>query len=173
MDKRKINRGDIFYAYLNQSETERFVLVVQNNISPNSQLVVVVPITKSNNKNQKKFPTHVSLPKASGLEKGSIIISEQIKMIDSALLSDYIGEIGEQTLLTVDIALSLCVGLNSHWMPKGKILTLCLCQRCVDAFWEGGYVLSKKGWQANKAECDFCKTGKGFTYGVFKTEHVT
>ena len=172
MDNRKIKRGDIFSAYLNQAEIDYPVLVVQNNIIPNSQMVSVVPISKSNNKNIKKFPTHISLPKINGLETGSIAFVEQIKIVNSSVLSGYIGEVGEQTLLNTDIALSLCVGLNKHWMPKGEVMDMCLCYRCVDNFWQGGYVISKKGWQENKAECDICKIGKGYDYAVFTVKQI-
>jgi len=56
---------------------------------------------------------------------------------------------------------------SSH-SKKAKLLTMTLCPRCEADFRNSGHLLVKKGWQQNKETCDFCNTGKGFTFGIVR-----
>ena len=53
---------------------------------------------------------------------------------------------------------------------RDNILVMTLCKRCADNFREGGYNVIKKGYEAEKSDCDYCSRGMGFTYGVFNRQ---
>ena len=95
MKKKKIRRGDIYYAYLNpvvgsEQGSCRPVLVVQNDIgNEHSPTVVIAPLTRNLRKNP--LPTHVVIPKSCGLDRDSLVLVEQIRTIDRSRLSNYIG----------------------------------------------------------------------------------
>ena len=114
MDK-QIKRGDLYYADLNpvvgsEQGDSRPVLIVQNDMgNKHSPTVIVTPITSNLRKNP--LPTHVAISKKCGLEKDSLVLTEQIRAIDRTRLGSYIGYIGESAMLKVDKALSVSIGL--------------------------------------------------------------
>ena len=171
MQKKTIQRGDIYYANLDpivgseQGGTCRPTIVVSNNVgNSSSPTVVIVPIT--GNIRKPPLPTHVAIPKSCGLEKDSIALAEQIRTVDRSRLDGYIGRITYETQSAVDRALAICVGLESR--RQGELLVLTLCPRCQANFTDSGYSLVKKGWQNEKTDCDFCQTNKGLIFGIFK-----
>ena len=113
-----IKRGDIYYANLNpvvgsEQGNNRPVIIVQNDKgNKHSPTVIVVPITGRLNKNP--LPTHVLLPKACGLGKDSLALTEQIKAIDRSRLGSYIGSAGKSVMSQIDMALSVSVGLSEN-----------------------------------------------------------
>ena len=173
MKQKKITRGDIYFANLNPvigSEQGGFrpVLVCQNNTgNAHSPTIVIVPITRNLNKNP--LPTHVVIPQSCGFDADCLALAEQIRTIDRSRLNKYIGHINGDVQQQIDTALSVCIGIEEKRSPKGEMLTLCLCHRCENDFHDSGYILVKRGWQDVKEECDFCKTGRGLTFGVFNT----
>jgi len=175
MLKRKVKRGDIYYAYLNpvigsEQGDCRPVLVVQNDTgNEHSPTVVVTPLTRNLRKNP--LPTHVLIPRSCGLDMDSLVLVEQIRTIDRSRLSNYIGRINGDIQNAVDKALAVCVGLEKRRQPKGEILVLSLCSRCESDFDDSGYLLVKKGWQEIKEDCDYCgKPAKGLTFGIFNLD---
>jgi mRNA interferase MazF len=98
------------------------------------------------------------------------MLAEQIRTIDRSRLSNYIGHIDRETQYEVDKALAVCIGLEKRRPPKGEMLVLTLCPRCEAAFRNSDYLLVKKGWQEIKTDCDFCKTAKGLTFGIFNLD---
>jgi len=174
MEQRKLKRGDIYYADLNpvigsEQGDYRPVLIIQNDIGNEySPTVVVLPITSKIDKNH--LPTHVHLPKSCGLEKDSIILTEQIQTIDRSRLAEYICHISGEIWVAIDKAIALCVGLENCRSKKGEMMMLSLCTRCEMDFRNSGYVVVKRGWQEVKEDCDFCKIGRGLNFGVFSYE---
>ena len=173
MNKTTIRRGDMYYANLNpviggEEGDFRPVLVVQGNtVDKYSNTVVIVPITL--NLRRKKLPTHVQLPYYYGLEADSIALVEQIRSVDRSRLTEYIGRVGGKVQDDVDIALASCVGIEQRRAPKGEMMVMTLCPRCESDFRDSGYILVKKGWQAFKEDCDFCKVRQGLSFGIFGT----
>ena len=169
-----MKRGDIYYADLNpvvgsEQGNNRPVLVVQNDIgNEHSPTVIVTPLTRNLRKNP--LPTHVLLPKSCGLDRDSLVLAEQIRTIDRSRLSNYIGHISREIQHDVDTALAVCIGLEKKRPPKGEMLVLTLCPRCENDFKKSDYLLVKKGWQEIKEDCDFCKTAKGLTFGIFNLD---
>ena len=171
MKETQITRGDIYYANLNpvigseQGDCRPCIIVQNNTGNAHSPTVVVVPITHNLKKNP--LPTHVVIPQSCGFDADCLALAEQIRTIDRSRLGKYIGRIGREVQSQIDTALSVCVGLKEKRSPKGEMLLMSLCRRCENDFRDSGYILVKKGWQEVKEQCDFCKTGRGLTFGVF------
>ncbi|NLG32652.1 MAG: type II toxin-antitoxin system PemK/MazF family toxin [Syntrophomonadaceae bacterium] len=112
-----IRRGEIYFAQLNpvvgsEQGGTRPVLVVQNDIGNQySPTTIVLAITSQINK--AKLPTHIEL-KASmyGLERDSVLLTEQIRTIDKTRLKQRISMLNEETMGKVDRALAISLGLS-------------------------------------------------------------
>lgn len=117
MVRRKVRRGQIYYADLGQVEGSeqggvRPVLVIQNNVGNRySPTVIVAAITSQINK--AKLPTHLELNKAlCSLDRESMILFEQIRTIDKSRLKDYIGSIPADLNSKIDTALIISLGIK-------------------------------------------------------------
>ncbi|HHZ17162.1 MAG TPA: type II toxin-antitoxin system PemK/MazF family toxin [Peptococcaceae bacterium] len=112
-----VKRGDIFYAELNpvigsEQGGTRPVLVIQNDIGNQySPTTIVAAITSQLEK--AKLPTHVELTrKASGLEKNSVVLLEQIRTIDKQRLKQKVSSLDEDLMEKVDDALRISLALT-------------------------------------------------------------
>jgi mRNA interferase MazF len=118
MQKRKIKRGDIYYADLNpvigsEQGNLRPVLVVQNDVgNEHSPTIVIVPITCNLRKNP--LPTHVMIPRSCGLDTDSLILVEQIRTVDRSRFTEYVGRINQCINVKVNNALAICVGMKTY-----------------------------------------------------------
>ncbi|MGB9886140.1 MAG: type II toxin-antitoxin system PemK/MazF family toxin [Moorellales bacterium] len=111
-----VRRGDIFYAQLNpvvgsEQGGTRPVLIIQNDIGNQySPTTIVAAITSQINK--AKLPTHVEISaNRSGLEKDSVILLEQIRTIDKSRLKQKVSFLDEETMLKVNHAIEVSLGL--------------------------------------------------------------
>jgi mRNA interferase MazF len=112
-----IRRGEIYFAQLNpvvgsEQGGIRPVLVVQNDIGNQySPTTIVMAITSQINK--AKLPTHIELrAEKFGLEKDSVILGEQVRTIDKKRLKQRIAFLDEETMVRVNQALSISLGLT-------------------------------------------------------------
>lgn len=112
-----IKRGEIYYAELNpvigsEQGGTRPVLVIQNNIGNQySPTTIVAAITSQISK--AKLPTHVEVrSKRSGLEKDSVILTEQIRTIDKSRLKEKVAVLDPEVMLRVDEAIEVSLGLT-------------------------------------------------------------
>jgi len=111
----KIKRGEVYYADLNpiigsEQGERRPVLIVQNDMGNKySRTVIIAPITGKLNK--APLPTHVYIPKSCGLDKDSIILTEQLRAIDRSRLTGYVGFLNRNIMTKVDVALLISIGL--------------------------------------------------------------
>lgn len=120
-----INRGDIFYAaldetYVGSEQTGvRPVVILQNNIGNEfSPTVIIAPITSKVN-SKSKIPTHVFIKGCKNrLKQNSIILTEQIRAIDKMRLKYYIGALDAGELRTVDKALIISLGIDLEKVRK-------------------------------------------------------
>lgn len=113
----KIKRGDLFYADLSpvvgsEQGGVRPVIVIQNDIGNKySPTIIVVPVTSQTNK--AKLPTHVKLAgKRFGLPKNSVALLEQVRTIDKKRLRDKLGSFDHKTMLKINEAIAISVGLT-------------------------------------------------------------
>jgi len=112
-----IKRGEIFYAELNpvigsEQGGTRPVLVIQNDIGNQySPTTIIAAITSQISK--AKLPTHVEVKaKRSGLERDSVILTEQIRTIDKSRLKEKVAVLDEEVMLRVDEAIEVSLGLT-------------------------------------------------------------
>ena len=89
---------DIYYANLSKNIVDseqggiRPVIIVQNDIgNKHSPTVIVLPMTSEIKKSN--MPTHCIIHKSekNGLKVDSMVLAEQIRVIDKSRLQDYIG----------------------------------------------------------------------------------
>jgi len=112
-----IKRGEIYFAQLNpvvgsEQGGIRPVLVVQNDVGNQySPTTIVVAITSQINK--AKLPTHVELKANTyGMERDSVILTEQIRTVDKTRLKQRIAVLDEGTMNKVNEALAVSLELK-------------------------------------------------------------
>lgn len=112
-----IKRGEIYFAQLNpvvgsEQGGIRPVLVVQNDVGNQySPTTIVLAITSQINK--AKLPTHVELKAHSyGMERDSVILTEQIRTVDKTRLKQRIAVLDETTMAKVNEALAISLELK-------------------------------------------------------------
>ena len=111
----EIKRGEIYYADLNPVKGSeqggvRPVLILQNNQGNKfGPTTIVAAITSKIERT--KLPTHV-LIESCGLKESSLILLEQIRVIDKARMAGFIGVAGKETMESVDHAVGISLGLK-------------------------------------------------------------
>lgn len=109
MIKSDIKKGDIYYATLNpaigsEQKGERPVVVLQNDCGNKySPTVIVAPLTKIIKK--EKLPTHILIHNNDFLRYNSLILLEQIRVIDKSRIINYMGSLLDYQLDKVNRAL--------------------------------------------------------------------
>ena len=114
--RRKIRRGDIYYADLtpvkgSEQGGVRPVLVIQNDTGNRYSPTLVVAVVTS--KEKPKLPTHVKINDSSVLAQQSIVLLEQIRTIDKCRLKEYVASLGNTTMNQINAALGISVGLEN------------------------------------------------------------
>ncbi len=110
MKTKMIRKGDIYYAMLNpvmgsEQGGIRPVLVIQNNLANKySPTVIVAPITSILKK--KELPTHIIIDKKDFLKSKSMILLEQIRVLDKSRLKEYIGKLKDSEVKEIERKLS-------------------------------------------------------------------
>ena len=105
--ERKIYRGDIFYANLNgaigsEQNGIRPVVIVQNDMGNEySPTTIIIPLTKKIN-TKAKLPTHLNLKASRFITFDSVVLSEQIRVIDKTRLIKKIGNLNENVMQLID-----------------------------------------------------------------------
>lgn len=114
-----IRRGDIYYADLSpvvgsEQGGLRPVLIVQNDVGNKySPTVIAAAITSRVSKT--KLPTHIDIYASKvGLAKDSVVLLEQIRTIDKVRLKEKMGHIDDDSMRSVNDALSVSFGLLSE-----------------------------------------------------------
>ena len=107
----KVKRGDIYYCDLglprgSEQGGIRPVLIIQNDVGNKfSPTTIVAAITSKLTKSS--IPTHVELP----LEKNSIAMLEQIRVIDKCRLKEKISVVNDDLLKKIDAALRVSINV--------------------------------------------------------------
>ena len=109
MIKSDIKKGDIYYASLNpvvgsEQKGERPVVVIQNNLGNKySPTVIIAPLTEVIKKAD--LPTHITIFRNDFLKYDSMILLEQIRVIDKSRIISYMGSLLDYQLDKVNRAL--------------------------------------------------------------------
>ena len=110
-----IKRSEIYYADLNPVKGSeqggyRPVLILQNDKGNQySCTTIVAAITSQLAKT--KLPTHVPI-QTSGLKKDSIILLEQIRVVDKTRINEFVGVADRETMREVDKAIMISLGIG-------------------------------------------------------------
>ena len=115
--ERNITRGDIFYANLDgtigsEQSGIRPVIVVQNDVGNKySPTTIIVPLTK---KVRLKInqPTHFWINPFGNIRFDSIVLTEQIRVIDKSRLKEKIGVMNDKAMQEIDNKILIALGLK-------------------------------------------------------------
>ena len=115
--ERNITRGDIFYANLDgtigsEQSGIRPVIVVQNDVGNKySPTTIIVPLTK---KVRLKInqPTHFWINPFGNIRFDSIVLTEQIRVIDKSRLKEKIGVMNDKEMQEIDNKILIALGLK-------------------------------------------------------------
>lgn len=107
---RRIKRGDVYYANLYpiigcEQDGIRSVVVIQNEIANEYSLVVLIAPLTSRVDSKPKLGTHVYVDKNGKITHNSIILMEQIRVLDKSRLGSYICTLNKEKLQEIDKAL--------------------------------------------------------------------
>lgn len=111
-----IKRGEIYYANLNpvvgsEQGGIRPVVIIQNNKGNKySHTTIVAPITS---RKKARIPTHVIINNPC-LKYVSLILLEQIRIIDKARLKKNIGRLTDDELKKIDIATAISLAIKTE-----------------------------------------------------------
>ena len=115
--ERHLTRGDIFYANLDgtigsEQSGIRPVIVVQNDVGNKySPTTIIVPLTK---KVRLKInqPTHFWINPFGNIRFDSIVLTEQIRVIDKSRLKEKIGVMNDKAMQEIDNKILIALGLK-------------------------------------------------------------
>ena len=110
MTMKKIKKGDVYYAVLDpvigsEQDGTRPVVIIQNEFANQySPVVLVAPIT-SKIKDKPNLKTHVSIKANGKILCDSIVLLEQIRVLDKTRLNHYLCTLNEEKILEIDKAI--------------------------------------------------------------------
>ena len=110
-----IKRGELYYADLSpvvgsEQGGVRPVLVVQNDVG-NKYSPTVIAAADTSRLTKARLPTHIEIAgQASGLQRDSVILLEQIRTLDKRRLKERIGTLPPAMMRKVDGALLISLG---------------------------------------------------------------
>ena len=135
----------------------RPVLVVQDDrMNENSPTTIIAAITTASKKTY--LPSHVRLGQEYGLDKPSMVMMEQLRVVNQTELTRFVGCVSdEHTQRILANAAKKALGFWTY-EPKDKTTIRCLCPRCVNEYKEtGAYIVRRLDpFQKVKDNCDRC-----------------
>ena len=121
-----INKGDIYYASLDpivgsEQNGTRPVVIIQNDIGNKySPTVLVAPLT-SKVKSKPHLPTHV-LVKSEHIKHNSIVLLEQIRVLDKSRLISYVDTLTKEEIRKLDIGIIKSFNITGECFADANIL---------------------------------------------------
>ena len=111
-----VKRGELYYADLSpvvgsEQGGVRPCLIVQNDVGNKySPTTILAPLTTR--KTKAVLPTHVNIcHEGTGLKSDSLVLLEQVRIIDKERLLSYLGHLDDTQMKNIDIALAKSIGL--------------------------------------------------------------
>lgn len=113
----KIKRGQIYLVDLSRgigSEQGgiRPVLVIQNNKGNKYSPTIIVACITSRIRTKHHLPTHYYIPDSVGLKYRSIVMMEQIKVIDKSRIIKYVGSVSPRFMKLLDKRIMISLGMS-------------------------------------------------------------
>mgnify|MGYP004562001777 FL=1 len=121
-----ISKGDIYYASLDpivgsEQNGTRPVVIIQNDIGNKySPTVLVAPLT-SKVKSKHNLPTHV-LVKSEHIKHNSIVLLEQIRVLDKSRLISYVDTLTKEEIKKLDIGIIKSFNITGECFNDANIL---------------------------------------------------
>lgn len=121
-----ISKGDIYYASLDpivgsEQNGTRPVVIIQNDIGNKySPTVLVAPLT-SKIKSKPHLPTHV-LVKSEYIKHNSIVLLEQIRVLDKSRLISYVDTLTKEEIKKLDIGIIKSFNITGECFNYANIL---------------------------------------------------
>lgn len=121
-----INKGDIYYVSLDpivgsEQNGTRPVVIIQNDIGNKySPTVLVAPLT-SKVKSKPHLPTHV-LVKSEHIKHNSIVLLEQIRVLDKSRLISYVDTLTKEEIKKLDIGIIKSFNITGECFNDANIL---------------------------------------------------
>lgn len=116
-------RGDIYFADLGDKQGSsiqrglRPVLIVSNDVANrHSPVITMIPLTGRVQK-KRTLPTHVFIPQsaATGLDRASVALAEQVTSIDKGELLEFKGRVTNPHIMeAVDQAIKIQLGVSDR-----------------------------------------------------------
>ena len=161
MEARPILRGDLYYADLEHAVPQatcgsaqrgaRPIVILSNNVGNRySPTVIGAVLTTAEKKN---LPTHVLIGKNFGLQRNSMILTEQLVTLDKHYLRGYIGSLDYETIQKINTALKISIGA-----VREDAVTVTLCRSCAGLLYESSAFQIIRGTQENLPgrRCGLC-----------------
>lgn len=119
----KIKKGQIYLADLGEGYGSeqggiRPVLVVQNNKGNKHSPTILVACITSKAHSKHYLPTHYVIPKHVGLKYDSLVMMEQIKVIDEKRIIKYIGKLSPKFMKILDKKIKISFGLTYPYYKR-------------------------------------------------------
>lgn len=114
---KKITKGAIFYADLDpiigsEQNGVRPVLIIQNDIGNKySPTTIIAPIT-SKTKTKSNIPTHILIKANDYIKHDSLILLEQIRVIDKTRLRTFLYNISNEEIDEVNSKIIIALGIK-------------------------------------------------------------
>ena len=114
----KVKRGDLFLADLSntvgcEQSGVRPVLIIQNNKGNRYSPTTIVACLSSKIYTKVKLPTHYLLSELNGLKYPSMVLCEQIKVIDKNRLIKRIGKLDKRDMHHIDTRIRVSLELKN------------------------------------------------------------
>lgn len=115
----KVKRGEIYLANLNDaygSEQARVrpVLVIQNNLGNKHSPTTIVACLTSKVNSKAHLPTHYLIRYNKDLKYQSIVMLEQIKVIDKSRFIKRITKLDKRQMARIDYQIKTSLALHKH-----------------------------------------------------------
>ena len=119
----KIKRGDVYLADLSDANGSkqgkiRPVVVIQNNRGNKYSPTTIVACLSSKVYSKHHLPTHYLLPEGLGLKYRSMVMCEQIRVIDKSRLLKKIATVSRLDMLAIDLKIKISLDLRLHNQRK-------------------------------------------------------
>ena len=113
----RIRRGEIYIADMcmnigSEQGGVRPVLILQNNKGNKYSPTTIIVCLSSKIHSKAKIPTHYLLPELNGLKYPSMVLCEQIKVIDKDRLIKKIGKINKRDMHYIDSKIRISLELK-------------------------------------------------------------
>lgn len=123
---KKIKRGEIYLADMGETNGHeqrgiRPVLIIQNNKGNKYSTTTIVACLSSKITSKAHLPAHYILPDNIGLKYKSMVLCEQIKVIDKIRLIKRIGKVSKLDMRLIDYRINISLSLTHK--KKRKSIT--------------------------------------------------